>query len=96
MKNRRGYRSGPNTAETKLENIFDEKRVYYSRRGYPDYIVFDKHKRLYGFIEVKPRKSSLLRGGQQLFKEFCERQNIPFAKWIPGEPFPFDNPELFN
>lgn len=72
-----------NVAENKLQNIFKKLGHSYSRRGYPDFTVFDSNGEIYGFIEVKPFTDKKLKKNQELFRLFCERYEIPFLKWTP-------------
>lgn len=87
MRKRKQYRTGPNIAEFELENLMETKSIEFSRRGYPDYTVI-KDDKIYGFIEVKPKRTDKLRKGQELFANFCRDNKIPFIMWCPGDEFP--------
>jgi predicted type IV restriction endonuclease len=76
-----------NLSEFELEQHLKEKSVDFQRRGFPDYAII-KDRKIIGFIEVKPRKSKILKKEQQMFADFCVEHNIPHAVWTPDDKLP--------
>ena len=56
-----------------------------SKRGYPDFTVYNKDGSIYGFIEVKPNDERQLKKEQESFFEFCASRKIPCLKWSPED-----------
>lgn len=56
-----------------------------SKRGYPDFTVYNKDGTIYGFIEVKPHDKRSLKKEQETFFEFCASRKIPCLLWSPDE-----------
>lgn len=57
----------------------------FSKRGYPDFTVYNSDGSIYGFIEVKPEKHDTLKKAQETFFSFCKSLNIPCIRWSPDE-----------
>ena len=76
-----------NLSEYELEHYLKESNVNFQRRGFPDYAII-KDGKIIGFIEVKPRKSKVLKKEQQIFADFCAEHNIPHAVWTPEDKLP--------
>lgn len=70
-----------------MELALNRTDITIYHRGYPDFMIM-RDSKIIGFVEVKPNKKSRLRPGQEFFKEFCDRNNIPFFQWSPADKFP--------
>jgi hypothetical protein len=61
------------------------KGIEISKRGYPDFTVYDENGSIFGFVEVKSRDEKNLKQEQKVFSEFCHKFSIPFLKWSPKD-----------
>lgn len=59
----------------------DEKKIEISKRGYPDFTVYNSDGTIYGFVEVKNEDESGLKTNQSIFKDFCMKHGHPFLRW---------------
>lgn len=61
-------------------------KVRVTKKGLPDFMVV-KDDKVIGFIEVKRvslLKSEQLRPEQKMFRDFCNKNNIPYQVWTPN------------
>lgn len=54
-----------------------------TKRGHPDFIVFNSDGTIYGFVEVKNKDEKFLKDSQKIYSIFCHKYGIPFLKWTP-------------
>ena len=60
--------------------------VKVTKKGLPDFMVV-KNDKVIGFIEVKRvslLKSEQLRPEQKMFRDFCNKNDIPYQVWTPN------------
>jgi hypothetical protein len=81
----KGNKFFSNPAENSLAEEIHQKGIEFSKRGYPDFTVYNSDGSIFGFIEVKPRKDKELRINQQKFADLCQLHDIPFLKWAPED-----------
>lgn len=73
-----------NEAEDALAVLFkDNLKIEVTKRGHPDFIVFNSDGSIYGFVEVKNTEEKFLKDSQKLYHEFCVKHSLPFLKWTP-------------
>lgn len=75
-----------NPSEDELATILRGMDIELSKRGYPDFTIYNSDGSIYGFIEVKPKEDRFLKTEQRAFSEFCYKFSIPFLKWFPCTP----------
>jgi hypothetical protein len=77
-----------NKAEEKFRLLMQSKGLRVTKRGFPDFIVFDENVNILAFVEVKPTPEHQLKPSQMIFQKFCKEKNIPFYLWHPGKDMP--------
>lgn len=74
-----------NRPENAAAELLDRLGRAFSKRGYPDFTVYNLDGPIYGFIEVKPHDERELKTEQRVFSEFCHKYGIPFIMWCPTD-----------
>lgn len=74
-----------NLPENEAAEIISSLGYSFSKRGYPDFTVYNEDGSIYGFVEVKPNEDSRLKTNQATFFDFCVERNIPCIRWCPSD-----------
>lgn len=74
-----------NPAEDQLAVFLHGQGVESTKRGYPDFTVYNSDGSIYGFVEVKSTEEKMLKSSQSKFSQFMFKLNVPFLKWCPSD-----------
>lgn len=76
-----------NKAEGKLFDEMLERGLLCTKRGWPDFSIWDQHDNLLGVVEVKPRPHLPLKDSQSRMMRALSRRGIPCYRWSPSSGF---------
>ena len=84
-KQRRKFTYHNSKSEQRFNNYFKQfEKLTITKRGFPDFMVIDEDNNCIGFVEVKPSSRHKLRPEQEIFRQFCVKNNIFHSVWYPA------------
>lgn len=81
----------PRRPKNRAEGIFFdravEKGLVASKRGWPDFVVWDQGGNLVGIVEVKPHRGRRLKREQVAVMRALASLGVPCYRWSPSEGY---------